>query len=162
YAFDFSVWEIWGALAQGAKLLVVPYWMARSPSDFYQLLIKEKVTILNQTPSVFNTLIHEDVLQNTSLALRYVVFGGETLSLNSLMPWFNRLRTQEPQLINMYGITESTVHATCRQITPALITTAGSSSLIGRPLADLKLFILNKQQNLVPIGVAGEIYVGGA
>ncbi|PCJ97583.1 MAG: non-ribosomal peptide synthetase, partial [Alteromonadaceae bacterium] len=162
YAFDFSVWEIWGALTQGGRLVVVPYWISRSPSDFYQLLRQEKVTVLNQTPSAFTTLIQEDAKQQASLALRYVVFGGEALNLASLSPWFERNSDQQSKLVNMYGITETTVHVTYREITRDVVEAAAGSCLIGRPLADLQLLILNQDQALVPVGVTGEMYVGGA
>lgn len=163
YAFDFSVWEIWGALLNGGKLVVVPYCLSRSPESFYALLSKENVTVLNQTPSAFRQLI--DVEQSTEhrreLALRYVIFGGEALDFISLKPWFDAHGDRQPQLVNMYGITETTVHVTYRPITAA-DTGAGTGSLIGVPIPDLKLYILDRYRNPVPIGLPGELYVGGA
>jgi amino acid adenylation domain-containing protein len=163
YAFDFSVWEIFGALLYGGRLVVVPYWISRSPETFYQLLSQEKVTILNQTPSAFGQLIDADKLLASShgLALRLIVLGGEALDFQILKPWFDRYGDQRPQLVNMYGITETTVHVTYRPITKEnLATTRGS--LIGVPLPDLDLYVLDQSQNLVPMGVPGELYVGGA
>lgn len=92
YAFDFSVWEIWGALLYGGKLVVVPYWISRSPKDFYQVLVEEEVTVLNQTPSAFRQLIRvcEQEDKNKNLQLRYVIFGGEALEPIGLLPWFQR------------------------------------------------------------------------
>ncbi len=163
YAFDFSVWEMWGALLNGGKLVVVPYCLSRSPESFYALLSKQNVTVLNQTPSAFRQLI--DVEQSTEqrreLALRYVIFGGEALDFISLKPWFDAHGDRQPQLVNMYGITETTVHVTYRPITAA-DTGAGTGSLIGVPIPDLKLYILDRYRNPVPIGLPGEIYVGGA
>ncbi len=169
YAFDFSVWEIWGALLVGGRLVVVPYLTSRSPHDFYRLLVDEGVTVLNQTPSAFRQLIQaeaEAVSGNQlsftgELALRYVIFGGEALELNTLQPWFDRHGDQKPQLINMYGITETTVHVTYRPIFRNDVAQA-PGSVIGQPIPDLQLFILDPQQRPVPIGVPGEIYVGGA
>jgi len=162
-AFDFSVWEIWGALLYGGKLVVIPYWLSRSPEDFYKLLLTQKVTILNQTPSAFSQLIQvEELLANSNnLALRKVIFGGEALQIESLRPWFERHGDQSPQLINMYGITETTVHVTYRPLTIADLEVA-SGSLIGRPIGDLQVYLLDRYRQPVPIGVPGEMYIGGA
>lgn len=160
YAFDFSVWEIWGALLHGGKLVVVPYLVSRSPELFYSLLEEEQVTVLNQTPSAFYQLIQvDDANTSNKLTLRYVVLGGEALDIQSLKTWFERHGDQQPQLINMYGITETTVHATYRRLTKD---DPGSRSVIGMPLPDLQIYILDDRSQPVPIGVAGEIYVGGA
>jgi amino acid adenylation domain-containing protein/non-ribosomal peptide synthase protein (TIGR01720 family) len=163
YAFDFSVWELWGALLYGGRLVVVPYWVSRSPADFYDLLHREHVTVLNQTPSAFRQLMQVDEQANgmLPLALRFVIFGGEALEPTSLKPWCDRHGDQQPQLINMYGITETTVHVTYRRITIADIE-GGSGSVIGRPIPDLQVYILDEHQQPVPIGIPGELYVGGA
>jgi amino acid adenylation domain-containing protein len=162
YAFDFSVWEIWGALLYGGKVVVVPQMIARSSESFYQLLVDEKVTVLNQTPSAFRQLMNTDVETENKreLSLRYVIFGGEALDIQSLKPWFECHGDQEPQLVNMYGITETTVHVTARKLTYADL--EKKHSFIGKPLSDLKLYLLDSQLNPVPIGVPGEIHVGGA
>ena len=118
-AFDFSVWEMWGALLYGGKVVVVPYWVSRSPEAFAELLRRERVTVLNQTPSAFRQLT-PFVLAGISPAdqtLRYVIFGGEALELASLLPWMEQYGDSKPALINMYGITETTVHVTYRPIT---------------------------------------------
>ena len=162
YAFDFSVWEIWGALLYGGKLVVVPYWVSRSPETFHKLLSEEKVTVLNQTPSAFGQLIEvENSSENSQdLALRLVLFGGEALDFQILKPWFDRHGDQRPQLVNMYGITETTVHVTYRPIMAEDLS-ARRGSLIGVPIPDLELYVLDPRHNLVPIGVPGEIYIGG-
>ncbi|MBW4597353.1 MAG: amino acid adenylation domain-containing protein [Brasilonema angustatum HA4187-MV1] len=161
YAFDFSVWEIWGALLYGARLVVVPYLVTRSPESFYQLLCQEKVTILNQTPSAFRQLIQaeQSMTATGDLNLRLVIFGGEALEINSLQPWFERHGDQSPLLVNMYGITETTVHVTYRPLSKADLN--GTPSVIGRPIPDLQVYVLDKYKKPVPIGVAGEMYVGG-
>ncbi|MBW4507537.1 MAG: amino acid adenylation domain-containing protein [Scytonematopsis contorta HA4267-MV1] len=162
YAFDFSVWEIWGALLYGGKVVVVPYWTSRSPRDFWHLLQSEKVTVLNQTPSAFKQLIQADAEEAEKLeSLRYVIFGGEALELQSLQPWFSRYGDQKPQLINMYGITETTVHVTYRPISQADLT-SNRGSVIGQPIPDVTLYLLDKYLEPVPNGVAGELFVGGA
>jgi amino acid adenylation domain-containing protein len=165
YAFDFSVWEIWGALFYGGRLVIVPFLVSRAPEDFYELLSREKVTILNQTPSAFRQLIQAESNVEKSerlsrLSLREVIFGGEALELRSLKPWVDRHGDVSPRLINMYGITETTVHVTSRPLTTAEVEN-NLASLIGRPLSDLQVYILDRQQQLAPIGVAGEMYVGG-
>jgi amino acid adenylation domain-containing protein len=161
-AFDFSVWEIWGALLYGGRLVVVPYLVTRSPESFYQLLLSEKVTVLNQTPSAFRQLIQaEESIPNVAdLKLRLAIFGGETLELKSLQPWFERHGDQTPQLVNMYGITETTVHVTYRPL--SLDDLDGTASAIGRPIPDLQVYLLDEHLQPVPIGVKGEMYVGGA
>ncbi|HZI20311.1 MAG TPA: non-ribosomal peptide synthase/polyketide synthase [Pyrinomonadaceae bacterium] len=169
YAFDFSVWEIWGALAHGGRLVVVPYLTARAPDEFHELLRRERVTVLNQTPSAFRQLVAADALRHGDgerggperLALRYVVFGGEALDIRGLEPWFARHGDERPRLVNMYGITETTVHVTYRPLTAADVEGV-SGSVIGRPIRDLQFYILDEQMRPVPPGVAGEIYVGGA
>lgn len=159
-AFDFSVWEIWGALLYGGRIVVVPFLVSRSPEAFYELLAKEQVTVLNQTPSAFRQLIQaEEAVGQKELALRYVIFGGEALEMQSLRPWFDRHGDQTPQLVNMYGITETTVHVTYRPISKDDLT---SGSVIGVPIPDLQIYILDAQRQPVPIGVPGEMYVGGA
>ncbi|KAB8321062.1 non-ribosomal peptide synthetase [Tolypothrix campylonemoides VB511288] len=162
YAFDFSVWELWGALVYGGRVVVVSYYVSRSPEDFYNLLSSEGVTVLNQTPSAFRQLIRVDELSASAkeLNLRLVIFGGEALELQSLKPWFERHKDQFPQLVNMYGITETTVHVTYRPLTIADLNSKGS--VIGSPIPDLSLYILDQNRQPVPIGVSGEIYVGGA
>jgi amino acid adenylation domain-containing protein len=163
YAFDFSVWEIWGALIYGGKLVIVPYWISRSPDAFYDLLSQEQVTVLNQTPSAFRQLMYAEAQANENakpLSLRLVIFGGEALEIQSLKPWFERHGDQAPQLVNMYGITETTVHVTYYPLTKADLDQ--TKSLVGRPIPDLQIYLLDQNQQLVPIGVPGEIYIGGA
>ena len=164
YAFDFSVWEIWGALLYGGRLVVVPYWVSRSPEDFRELLLREQVTVLNQTPSAFRQLIQADAEAGPPVktALRYVIFGGEALELASLKPWIERHGDRQPRLVNMYGITETTVHATYRPITVDDLDSGSAGSVIGVPIPDLRLLLLDPHGAPVPVGVPGEIYVGGA
>ena len=161
YAFDFSVWEMWGALAYGGRLVVVPHLVARSPEEFYQLLRKEYVTVLNQTPSAFRRLIRTEQASEKcdDLALRLIIFGGEALEMQSLTPWFERHGDRHPRLVNMYGITETTVHVTYR---PLAVDDLKSGSVIGIPIPDLRLYILDKNHQLAPIGIVGEMFVGGA
>jgi amino acid adenylation domain-containing protein len=162
YAFDFSVWELWGALLYGGRVVVVPYMTSRSPEEFHELLVSEGVTVLNQTPSAFRQLVQADLARpKAELALRYVIFGGEALELQSLRPWFERYGDERPVLVNMYGITETTVHVTYRPIRRADLD-SGQGSVIGEPIADLQLYILDARGEPVPIGVPGEMYVGGA
>ncbi len=159
-AFDFSVWEIWGALLHGGTLIVVPFETSRSPDLFHELVVRERVTVLNQTPSAFRQLIVADSTSRRSqeLALRLVIFGGEALEMQSLAPWFARHGDTKPQLVNMYGITETTVHVTYR---PLRADDVQRGSVIGAPIPDLQLYILDSHLRPVPIGIPGEIFVAG-
>ncbi|HSS51098.1 MAG TPA: amino acid adenylation domain-containing protein, partial [Thermoanaerobaculia bacterium] len=163
YAFDFSVWEIWGALLHGAKLVVAPYWVSRSPESFHRLLREEGVTVLNQTPSAFYQLAREDASVEGAapgLALRWVIFGGEALEPQKLGSWLAR-HGDRPRLVNMYGITETTVHVTYHEMTTADLEPVQGSP-IGVPIPDLRLYILGNDGQPLPMGIPGEIYVGGA
>ncbi|PHM36581.1 non-ribosomal peptide synthetase [Xenorhabdus innexi] len=161
FAFDFSVWELWGALAYGGRLVVIPAECARSPQSFYELLCREQVTILNQTPSAFRPLIAAQHAQPQQHTLRCIIFGGEALELHTLIPWVDRNPTAQTRLVNMYGITEITVHATYRELSEADIH-SGRGSLIGQPLDDLRIYILDAYGQPAPLGVAGELYIAGA
>jgi amino acid adenylation domain-containing protein len=161
FCFDFSVWEMYGALLYGGKAVIVPRTLARDSLKFLELLKREKVTVLNQTPSAFYNLIDMELLETrngpTELSIRYIIFGGEALTVSRLKEW--RERYSEGKLINMYGITETTVHATFKEITDCEIE-AGVSN-VGKPIPTLKVYILDKYKQLLPVGVAGEMYVEG-
>jgi amino acid adenylation domain-containing protein len=161
-AFDVSVWEMWGALLHGGQLLMVPYLTSRSPDEFLRLLVRERVTVLSQTPSAFRQLVAAATAtaKPADLALRFVVFGGEALEPAALSPWFERQGDRRPRLVNMYGITETTVHVTYRPIDRA--DAARRVSPIGRPMPDLATHVLDSRLGPVPIGTPGELVVGGA
>ncbi|WP_435405658.1 amino acid adenylation domain-containing protein [Mycolicibacterium houstonense] len=161
-AFDFSVWEIFGALLHGGRLVVVSDSVARSPEDFHTLLVDERVSVLSQTPSAFYALQTADELSPASgseLELELVVFGGEALDPTRLGDWLED-HPVLPRLINMYGITETTVHASFREITAADVDSAVSP--IGVPLKHLAFFVLDRWLRPMPVGVVGELYVAGA
>jgi amino acid adenylation domain-containing protein len=161
YAFDFSVWEIWGALLHGGRLVVVPYWVSRSPESFLGLLLERGVTVLNQTPSAFRQLLAVEAARRSGLPeLRAVVFGGEALDPASLRAWWEMERPAA--LVNMYGITETTVHVTFRRIGPEDAARGERGSVIGVPIPDLRVFVTVPDGAPAPIGVPGEILVGGA
>ncbi|MBS0340811.1 MAG: amino acid adenylation domain-containing protein, partial [Proteobacteria bacterium] len=164
HAFDFSVWEIWGALVYGGRVVVVPQAQTRSPSEFLDLLVREGVTVLNQTPSAFRTLIDADGQgphPASALKLRYVIFGGEALELQMLRPWFDRHGDAQPSLVNMYGITETTVHVSYRPIRESDVA-AGRGSVIGQAIADLRIDLVDAEMAPVAAGEPGEILVSGA
>ncbi|UNB53467.1 non-ribosomal peptide synthetase [Mycolicibacterium sp. YH-1] len=161
-AFDVSVWEIWGALLYGGRLVVVPESVTRSPQDFHALLVAEQVTVLSQTPSAFYALQTADALHpelGRQLKLESVVFAGEALEPQRLRTWLDS-HLGTPRLINMYGTTETTVHASFREIV------AGDAdsgvSPIGVPLAHLAFLVLDRRLQPTPAGVIGELYVAGA
>ncbi|MGW5289900.1 amino acid adenylation domain-containing protein, partial [Rhodococcus pyridinivorans] len=163
YAFDFSVWELWGPLAYGGTLVVVDYLTSRSPDAFRELVAREGVTVLNQTPSAFHQFAEADRVAGPDadpLALRWVIFGGEALEPRRLAPWFARRGDRTPRLVNMYGITETTVHVSFREI-PAEWATTSAPSVIGVPLPGLQAYVLDRRLHPVPTGVAGEMYIAG-
>ncbi|MEV0677472.1 non-ribosomal peptide synthase/polyketide synthase [Actinosynnema sp. NPDC050436] len=140
YAFDFSVWELWGPLLHGGRLVVVPHDVSRSPGDFARLLRDEGVTVLNQTPSAFYQLLPEQPDP------RLVIFGGEALDLAKVKGWQG-----SGTLVNMYGITETTVHVTHTE----------ADGSIGVPIPDLRVYVLDDDLRPVPPGVTGEMHVAG-
>jgi len=153
--FDFSIWEIFGPLLFGGRLVIVPDSTAKDPHAFYELLKNEKVTILNQTPGALYRLNPD---KKDKLSLRMIILGGEALQPAKLKPW----QQQFPgtKLINMYGITETTVHVTYKEITENDINS--SISNIGIPIPSLGIIIVDKHLNPVPRGVPGQICVYGA
>ncbi|MEV6397486.1 amino acid adenylation domain-containing protein [Streptomyces sp. NPDC051907] len=164
YAFDFSVWELWGPLLHGGRLIVVDQDVSRSPADFLRLLVEERVTVLNQTPSAFYQLARadrDDPGLGRRLALRHVVFGGEALDLSRLEDWYARHPQDAPSLVNMYGITETTVHVSHLALDEATVRER-TGSLIGRPIPDLRVHVLDRWLQPVPVGTPGEMYVAGA
>jgi amino acid adenylation domain-containing protein len=161
YAFDFSVWELWGALLYGGRVVVVPFDVSRDSHAFHALVQKEGVTVLNQTPSAFRQFMRVDAERGGELALRNVIFGGEALEPATLREWVERRGVETPRLVNMYGITETTVHVTYRPLGREDVF-GGSRSPIGRAIPDLRLYVLDPARRPVPVGVPGELYVGGA
>ncbi|WP_019813088.1 non-ribosomal peptide synthetase, partial [Saccharomonospora saliphila] len=164
YAFDFSVWEVWGALLHGGTLVVVDHATTRSPGEFLELLVRERVTVLNQTPSAFSQLSVADADNpelGAALALRLVIFGGEALEPWRLSDWYSRHADDAPLLVNMYGITETTVHVSYLPLTRERAA-AAPGSVIGRAIPDLRVYVLDDNLRPVPPGVTGELYVAGA
>jgi len=160
FAFDFSVWELWGPLLYGGRLVIVPHFVSRSPEAFHELLSREQVTVLNQTPSAFRQLMKADEARESELSLRFVIFGGEALELQSLKPWFERHGDRRPQFVNMYGVTETTVHVTYRPLTAGDLDSIRGSR-IGGAIPDLSVYVLDQRLRQVPDLVPGELYVGG-
>ncbi len=167
FAFDFSVWELWGALLHGGRIVVVSWDLARSPADLLGLLARERVRVLCQTPSAFYQLMQADAGASgpgRRLALRWVIFGGEALDAGRLREWYARHDGPVPVLVNMYGITETTVHVTYLALDARLAArSAGApgASPIGQPLANTRCYVLDRWLSPVPAGVTGELYVAG-
>ncbi|MFJ9321968.1 non-ribosomal peptide synthetase [Streptomyces globisporus] len=162
FSFDFAVWELWGALAHGGELLVPEYGLTRSPVDFHRLVRERGVTVLNQTPSAFHQFIEADLhAEEPVTSLRRIVFGGEELDLGRLRGWVERHGTRTPELVNMYGITETTVHVTHRVLTDEDFARGDDASPIGGPIPGLTVHLLDDRLRPVPPGRVGAIYVAG-
>ncbi|WP_067646988.1 non-ribosomal peptide synthetase [Nocardia harenae] len=163
FAFDFSVWELWCAFATGGTVVLVDQLTARSPEAFRALLVRERVTVLNQTPSAFRQLAEADRAAVAGgadpLALRYVVLGGEALDLRGLRAWYERYPRDAPWLVNMYGITETTVHVTFQVLDERLA--AEAVGVIGRALPGVRAYVLDDRLHPAPVGVIGELHVSG-
>ncbi len=159
-AFDFSVWEIWGCLLTGGHLVIAPYWVTRNTEEFAELLAKERVTVLNQTPSAFAQLLDVDRNHPLTSSLRLVIFGGEPLEARMLLPWFDRHPEFECRMVNMFGITETTVHVTLETITRDHALNGSKS--VGYAMQGWYYYVMDSQGRVLPPGVSGEIYVGGA
>ena len=157
-AFDFSVWELYGCLLYGGKLILVPESTAKDPNKFLQLLRDEKVTVLNQTPTYFYNLLDRELLnKDNSLVVRYIIYGGEALKPNLVKPW--KEKYPFTKIINMYGITETTVHVTFKELDGSDLDSANSN--IGKPIPTLKVYVMDKNLHIMPFGVEGEMCVSG-
>ncbi|MBL8748438.1 MAG: amino acid adenylation domain-containing protein, partial [Planctomycetes bacterium] len=161
-AFDFSVWEMWGALSYGGRLVIVPAPTARAADAFHDLVVNSGVTVLNQTPSAFRAFDAANAAAGRARTkLRHVIFGGEALDPRTLAGWFAAHGDTTPRLVNMYGITETTVHTTFRPMR-ASDARGDGKSLIGAPLPDLRIELRGPDGAPVRDGDTGEIFVGGA
>lgn len=157
-AFDFSVWEMYGCLLYGGTLILIPETVAKDPNLFLDLLRKEKVTVLNQTPTYFYNLLDCELLrEDTSLCIRYIIYGGEALKPNLIKPWKDKYSFVK--LINMYGITETTVHVTFRELDEHDLSLPYSN--IGKPIPTLKVYVMDENLHILPFGVEGEMCVSG-
>jgi amino acid adenylation domain-containing protein len=159
FCFDFSVWEMYGSLLYGGKLIIIPGMTAKDPQKFLEILKLRKVTVLNQTPTAFYNLSNCEAAENSKgLQIRYIIFGGEELKPSRLRAWHDKY--PEVKLVNMYGITETTVHVTYREITGKEI--AAGVSVVGKSLPAANIYLMDKYFNYVPTGVPGELFIGGA
>jgi tyrocidine synthetase-3 len=158
FCFDFSVWEMYGALLNGGELVVIPRSAARDIELYLDLLKAVQVTVLNQTPSAFYNLMDTELKNpRRQLYLRWIIFGGEALKPKRLKKW--RAKYPETRLVNMYGITETTVHVTFKEIKESEI--ASEASNIGKPIPTLSTYVMDKNLKLLPVGTGGELLVGG-
>lgn len=162
YVFDFSVWELFGALFYGGKLIIPTAEEIKDGLLFYQLCHREKLTVLNQTPSEFFCFIETAVKlkkQQPLSSLRYVMLGGESLSFRMLSKWFEIYPDGMPCLVNMYGITEMAIITTCKDIEKKDLFQEACS--IGRPILKRNIYILDGQLVPLPLGAIGELYIAG-
>ncbi|MGD2089810.1 MAG: amino acid adenylation domain-containing protein [Candidatus Aminicenantes bacterium] len=157
YCFDVSVWEMYGALLYGGRLLIVPHHVSRDPGELLNMIIEKDVTILCLTPSAFNMLAEEMKGSVRETSLHYIILAGEALRPYKLKEWYPYYK--QIKLINAYGITETTVYSTYKEITGYEI--KHNICSIGSPLPNNYMYVLDENMVLCPIGVLGEIYIGG-
>jgi len=164
--FDFSVWEIYGALLYGGALVVPDSTQIREPSGLYALIRENRVTVLNQTPLAFQYLsehiLESDIRHNLSEHLRYVIFGGDKLIPSTLSKWSKRFPVGTPKLINMYGITETTVHVSYYEVCQEDLDSKQALSPIGVPLPETEVYVVDPHRRLQPRGIIGELAVSGS
>jgi amino acid adenylation domain-containing protein len=161
HSFDVSVWEMWMSIVTGGTAVAVPADVARSPDAFVQLLAEQRVTVLNQVPSIFRHVSAAYVRAGApQLALRYVIFAGETLDRSAIRNFLAAAPTAAPAWINMYGITETTVHATWKRLDSADLDADGATP-IGCPLPHLRCFLLDDARRPVRKGDVGELWLSG-
>ncbi|XVQ07059.1 amino acid adenylation domain-containing protein [Spirillospora sp. CA-255316] len=163
YGFDFSVWELWGALLYGGRLVCVPDRCRIHPAAMADLLARERITVFNVVPSVFRNLVTSSARPGGQTGLRHIIFGGEALHPQSVTEWLAAgWQPSPPAFVNMYGITETTVHVTYREVGEADLRRGAPGTLIGRPLPHLGVEVLDEAQRPVGPGEQGEMYVSGA
>ncbi|WP_282780369.1 non-ribosomal peptide synthetase [Nocardia sp. CC201C] len=160
HTFDFSVWELWGALSGGGTLVVVEDGLTRSPGEFAELLARERVTVLSQTPSAFSALLDSGFGRTAAPALRQIVLGGEAVDPRRLLAWYDTDPAGETRISNLYGITEATVHATHFAVGRAHAESM-RASVIGRGLPGMTVRVLDSRLRPTPVGVRGELYLTG-
>jgi amino acid adenylation domain-containing protein len=158
-SFDVSVFEMWGALLTGGRLVVVPTPVIRVPEQLTALVDAEQVTVLSQTPSAFRGFSQAYLRAGRTTPLRAIVFAGEALSNKLLEPWIARYGDDRPMLVNMYGITETTVHLTFHRVRATQL--RERHSFIGEPIDDMRIHLLDDRRQPVPASVPGRIYVSG-
>ncbi|ORA18000.1 non-ribosomal peptide synthetase, partial [Mycobacterium arosiense] len=146
YAFDFSIWEIWGALLFGGRLVVVPDSVARSPEDFHALLVDQQVTVLTQTPSAVG------MFSPQGLGPTALVIGAEPCPVELVNRW-----APGRVMVNVYGPTETTMWAS----KSAPLAAGSGPPPIGSPITWAAFFVLDAWLNPVPAGVIGELYLAG-
>ncbi|MEK7258782.1 MAG: amino acid adenylation domain-containing protein [Pseudomonadota bacterium] len=164
FCFDFSVWEMYGALLNGGTLVIPTAAEVRNVETFVALVARHKVTVLNQTPAAFYQFTKTALKKRAEdlAALRLVVFGGDSLACNRLSQWIEVFPTTSVKLVNMYGITETTVHVTYREVSEADVRSGTRLNLVGRPLPETGVWIVDRSGHLQPPGIAGEIVVSGS
>jgi nonribosomal peptide synthetase DhbF len=162
-SFDFSVWELWAPLLSGGSVVVVPPDATTDPRALLELLRRHHVTVLNQVPSVFGHLVNEAALTGARLPdLRRVIFGGEAIVPTDLLRWLDLDVAPQAELINMYGITETTVHVTyCRLSRELIAASTPGRTPIGRALPHLTVSLRDETGAPAAQGQAGEIWVSG-